>query len=103
MRLQTPIPTPSPPAAFPGREDNQIMKRSTVAEEWIKRHCQKSRGRLPTEIWLSTSADNLSARPRLAQPKTSRTLCRPVKLWCPQRDSNSRPSDYKSDALPAEL
>jgi mannitol 2-dehydrogenase len=23
--------------------------------------------------------------------------------WCPQRDSNSRPSDYKSDALPAEL
>ena len=24
-------------------------------------------------------------------------------LWCPQRDSNSRPPDYKSDALPAEL
>jgi hypothetical protein len=23
--------------------------------------------------------------------------------WCPQRDSNSRPPDYKSDALPAEL
>ena len=23
--------------------------------------------------------------------------------WCPQRDSNSRPTDYKSVALPAEL
>ena len=23
--------------------------------------------------------------------------------WCPQRDSNPRPPDYKSDALPAEL
>jgi hypothetical protein len=26
-----------------------------------------------------------------------------AEAWCPQRDSNSRPSDYKSDALPAEL
>ena len=26
-----------------------------------------------------------------------------VGLWCPQRDLNPRPSDYKSDALPAEL
>jgi len=24
-------------------------------------------------------------------------------IWCPQRDLNPRPSDYKSDALPAEL
>ena len=24
-------------------------------------------------------------------------------LWCPQRDLNSRPTDYKSVALPAEL
>ena len=24
-------------------------------------------------------------------------------LWCPQRDSNSQPTDYKSIALPAEL
>ena len=24
-------------------------------------------------------------------------------FWCPQRDSNSRPTDYKSVALPAEL
>jgi hypothetical protein len=23
--------------------------------------------------------------------------------WCPQTDLNRRPSDYKSDALPAEL
>ena len=26
-----------------------------------------------------------------------------IPSWCPQRDSNSRPTDYKSVALPAEL
>ena len=26
-----------------------------------------------------------------------------VVFWCPQQDSNSRPPDYKSGALPTEL
>jgi site-specific DNA recombinase len=40
--------------------------------------------------------DNLGDR---AEPAVHRYRRR----WCPRRDSNSRPSDYKSDALPTEL
>lgn len=33
----------------------------------------------------------------------TRTTLSPCFLWCRLQDSNPRPSDYKSDALPAEL
>ena len=32
-----------------------------------------------------------------------KTSAREAFLWCRQRDSNSRPTDYKSVALPTEL
>jgi hypothetical protein len=87
--------------------------RSTTA-----RHCFDC-GSVPSRMWpiLSSLFPNAASGGRILNKK--RTLRLPCAypclerarnqnlthcfIWCPQRDSNSRPSDYKSDALPAEL
>ena len=51
---------------------------------------------VPTSMRSSFSAMAMNA-PDAPKPPALR------QAWCPQRDSNSRPPDYKSDALPAEL
>ena len=42
-------------------------------------------------------------RPAWLAPAAIRVACSTLKIWSWRRDLNPRPSDYKSDALPAEL
>ncbi len=45
----------------------------------------------------------LGFEPRMAVPKTAALPLGYTPAWCWLRDSNPRPTDYKSVALPAEL
>ena len=61
-------------------------KRLEILGRWLPCGCRLFQVRRVSKAMCTTSACN----------KT-------LKAWCPQRDSNSRPPDYKSGALPAEL
>ena len=59
------------------------------------------RFKLSTNYYENKIHKTRGTGPALHVLKLTKKRC--YEKWCRQRDLNSRPSDYKSDALPTEL
>ncbi len=117
------LPPPSKNAGIEG-----VTKRSAIASSWSRIPTDTCYGSM--SLWgaapeLHEAASHLGPLKRSsAGPYVAVVRCRPEEsapnpsadqhqnrsknnrekeIWCPQRDSNSRPTDYKSAALPTEL
>ena len=89
-----------------------VPNRETKSRDFREDHCIAG---VPNEVCLEKPVAPLASPPPAGKsvlefPRELRSgfrlqapACKPPQLWSWRRESNPRPSDYKSDALPTEL